>query len=133
MFMLTASMLTGISAIDAEHRELVEIINELAAAERQRQSDEVTATLERFRLELEAHFQREEAYLEIVRYPGRAAHAAHHAETLRRLQDIQQDCEAQTGLRTDTAMICFDELLRAVLKQDLEVVNWEADSRLLRK
>jgi hemerythrin len=93
MFMLTASMMTGI----------------------------------------EAHFQREEAYLEIVRYPGLAAHTAHHAETLSRLQDIQQDCTAQTGLRTDTAMICFDELLRAVLKQDLEVVNWEADSRLLRK
>ncbi|MBS4047562.1 MAG: hemerythrin family protein [Alphaproteobacteria bacterium] len=133
MFMLTASMMTGISAIDAEHRELVEMINILAAAERQRQSDEVTAALERFRLELEAHFQREEAYLEIVRYPGLAAHMAHHAETLSRLQDIQQDRAARTDLLTDTAMICFDELLRAVLKQDLEVVNWEADSRLLRK
>lgn len=133
MFRLTASMMTGISAIDAEHRELVEIINLLAAAERQRQSDEAAAALERFRLELEAHFQREEAYLEIVLYPGRATHAAHHAETLSRLQDIQQDCAARTELRTDTAMICFDELLRMVLKQDLEVVNWEADSKLLRK
>ena len=133
MFTLTASMMTGISAIDAEHRELVDIINVLAEAERQHRSDKAAAALERFRQELESHFQREEAYLETVRYPGLAAHIAHHAETLSRLQEIQQDCTARSGLQMDTAMLCFDELLRAVLKQDLEVVNWEADSRLLRK
>lgn len=133
MFTLMASMLTGNAQIDAEHRELVEIINALAEAERHHRSDDVMAALERFREELESHFRREEAHLEAIRFPGRTAHAEHHAKTLSRLQEIEADVATQPELRRDTATTCFDELLRAVLKQDLEVMNWQADRKARRK
>lgn len=133
MFTLMASMLTGNAEIDAEHRELVEIINALAEAERHHRSGDVMAALGRFREELESHFRREEAHLESIRFPGRDAHAAHHAKTLRRLQEIEADFAAQPERPQDNATICFDELLRAVLKQDLEVINWQADRKARRK
>lgn len=129
MFTLMPSMLTGNAQIDAEHRELVEIINALAEAERHHRSDDAMAAIERFREELESHFRREEAHLESIRFPGRAAHAAHHAKTLSRLLEIEAGFAPQPGLPRDTARICFDELLRAVLKQDLEVINWQADRK----
>ncbi len=132
MFTLMASMMTGIPALDAEHSELIEIINTLAEAERHRRSDDAVAALERFRQELESHFQGEEAYLESIRFPGRTAHAAHHAETLSRLREITAGFTAQFEQQKGVATVCFDELLRAVLKQDLEVVNWQADSKLRR-
>lgn len=130
MFTLMASMLTGNAQIDAEHRELVEIINALAEAERHPRGGDVMAALERFREELEGHFRREEAHLESIRFPGRAAHAAQHADTLRRLQQIREDCAAQIEQPRGAATTCFDELLRAVLKQDLEVANWEAERKV---
>lgn len=133
MFTLMASMLTGNTQIDAEHRELVEIINAIAEAERHRRGDDVMAALERFRDGLESHFRREEAHLETIRFPGLAAHAEHHAKTLSRLQEIEADFTARPGHPSDTATTCFDELLRAVLKQDLEVINWQADRRIRRK
>ncbi|WP_341894999.1 hemerythrin family protein [Ferrovibrio terrae] len=133
MFTLTASMMTGIPQIDAEHRELVEIINTLAEAERHLRSEDAAAALERFRQELESHFQREEAHLESIRFPGLAAHGEHHVKTLDRLQMIRADSAAQTERPGGVATICFDELLRVVLKQDLEVVNWMADGNLRRK
>lgn len=132
MFTLMASMMTGIPALDAEHSELIEIINTLAEAERHRRSDDAVAALERFRQELESHFQGEEAYLESIRFPGRTAHAAHHAETLSRLREITAGFATQFEQQKGVATVCFDELLRAVLKQDLEVVNWQADSKLRR-
>jgi hemerythrin-like metal-binding protein len=132
MFTLMASMMTGTPALDAEHRELIEIINALAEAELHHRSDDAVAALERFRQELESHFQGEEAYLESIRFPGRTAHAAHHTETLSRLREITEGFATQFEQQKGVATICFDELLRAVLKQDLEVVNWQADSKLRR-
>lgn len=132
MFTLTASMMTGVPQIDSEHRTLVEIINALAEAERHLRSDDVIAALGHFQRELESHFQREEAYLRSIRFPGQAAHEAHHAETLSRLEEVKNDAAAQPGAG-GVAITCFDELLRAVLKQDLEVVNWEADRKLHKK
>jgi hemerythrin-like metal-binding protein len=133
MFKLTASMMTGISQIDAEHRELVEIINTLAEAERHHRSEDAAAALERFRQELESHFHREEAHLKSIHFPGLAAHGAHHIKTLGRLHMITEDSAAQTERPGGIATFCFDELLRVVLKQDLEVVNWLADGNLRRK
>ena len=133
MFRLMASMVTGIAEIDAEHRELIEIINTLAEAERHHRSEDAISAINCFRQKLEAHFLREEVYLESIRFPGQAAHAAHHAKTLSRLQEIKEDFVAQTERHRSVAGICFDELIRAVLKQDLEVMNWVADSKLRRK
>lgn len=133
MFKLMPSMMTGIAELDDEHRELVEIINTLAAAEQHHCDDDAIAAVERFQGELRAHFQREEAYLDMIRFPGRQTHIAHHEKTLARLQEIKADFLAHTGRPRDTASVCFDELLRAVLQQDLEVMNWLADRRMRRK
>lgn len=133
MFTLMASMLTGNAQIDAEHRALVGIINAIAEAERHRRSDDVMATLASFRQELESHFQREETHLEAIRFPGRTTHAEHHAKTLSRLHEIEADVAARPDHPANTATTCFDELLRAVLKQDLEVINWQADRKVRSK
>lgn len=130
MFGLMASMITGVPVLDAEHRELVDLINAIADAERSHRPEEALAALGRFRSELESHFRREDTYFGSVRYPDRAAHTAHHAATLVRLEEIIANfavCTAQAG---GAATICFDELLRAVLLQDLQVVSWMADRGL---
>jgi hemerythrin len=133
MFSLMTSMMTGIDELDADHRELVEIINDIASAERQQRNGDTTAALEHFQNQLESHFQREEAYLESIRFPDWETHAAHHTQTLNRLQEIRGNFAAQAEPPAGIASICFEELLRTVLQQDLEAVNWIADRKLRRK
>jgi hemerythrin-like metal-binding protein len=127
MFALMASMTTGIPEIDAEHSDLVSIINRIAEAERHRRAADALAALEHFHQELRSHFRREEAYFATVSFPDTAAHAQHHAAVLARLREIITDFDAHTARPGGTATTCFDELLRTVLLQDIQVINWLAD------
>lgn len=129
MFALSEAMLTGQQQLDGEHQDLVLCINRLDDAERQGDLPEVLRLLAIFKSDLAEHFEREEVYLGLVRYPRQVKHAEHHAETIALLERVIKD--VQSGLRAlgDIASACFDELLQTVLLMDMEVINWRADRR----
>ncbi|MCW5750294.1 MAG: hemerythrin domain-containing protein [Alphaproteobacteria bacterium] len=127
MFSLTDSMLTGVSALDGEHEALVACLNRLAAAEAAGAAAEARRELRLFRDELAHHFASEEAELARIGFPGRLAHADHHAEILAGIERMLDELATGTRLPGDIALECFGRLMRAVLLMDMQVVNWQAD------
>lgn len=93
---------TGIAEVDHEHRELVELINELHA----RLGAEATKeTVARFLGEvfarISAHFALEETVMRKHRYDEYQAHKAEHETLLDQIRDIMDDYEA--GAYTDAS------------------------------
>jgi len=83
------SFSVGVSALDADHRNLASLINEINAACRQRLGREtISSLLGRLRSHITDHFAREEALMERLGYPGYADHWNHHVDTNAALQRI---------------------------------------------
>jgi hemerythrin-like metal-binding protein len=130
MYALSEAMLTGLPQLDGEHQDLVLCINQLDDAERKGNLPEALRLLAAFKVSLADHFEREEAYLGIIRFPRQDKHAKHHAETIVALERIIDDVQAGARALGDVAAACFDELLQAVLLMDMQVINWRADRQL---
>lgn len=81
--------LFGVPAIDEEHRQLMEITNELYRAIK---SDTDQAMLDRTFKHLkgysEEHFNKEDAFMQRTNYPAAAEHKRHHAEFIQRLENL---------------------------------------------
>ena len=95
-----ASFSVGVAVLDADHRDLADLINQLNGACRQRLGFEaISALLGRLQSHVVEHFAREEALMERLDYPGFADHWNHHVETnsaLRRIFDLGTSVEDAT-------------------------------------
>jgi hemerythrin-like metal-binding protein len=87
----TDDLKLGVPAIDAEHRELLRLTNEvLEAVSGAAASPELVQTMARLIARAEGHFAAEELLLDRNNYPQLAAHRAEHARLIteaRRLRD----------------------------------------------
>ena len=129
MYALTPSMLTGVTQLDAEHQDLVTVINRIASAEERHDSSEVLTHLRHFRDELAGHFRHEEEYLGLLSYPARDAHAKHHAETISALERIADELADSVIDLGGIAAECFYELLGTVLTMDMRFLDWHQEKK----
>ena len=110
---------TGVPSIDLEHREFVDLLNELHAAVVRR--DAAARALQWRVVELAAdHFQHEEELYGASRYPGAAEHRAEHAWFMKRVQ---------SDLGTDVHLVFAwlgEWLVQHVLGADREAATWVA-------
>jgi len=88
------SFSVGVAAVDLEHRELIELINELherigAAAD----NDMTLAMLGEIYAQISAHFALEEKYMRESEYPQFPQHKEDHEELLDELRDIMDRVE----------------------------------------
>lgn len=127
MYSLTPAMMTGIDPLDLEHQDLVKTINQIHAAEIGLDKEAVRTWLTKFKTDLVAHFEAEEAYLETLAYPAREAHAKHHADTVTALDRIAATLHSDATVTGGIAAQCFDGLLQAVLTMDMRFLNWQAE------
>lgn len=96
---------TGVADVDHEHRELVDLINELHAeiekgADRQRIHDFLGEVFAR----IAAHFALEESIMRKHRYDEYEAHKAEHEVLLDDIRDIMDDAEAGPASDYGTAL-----------------------------
>ncbi len=83
---------TGVADVDHEHRELVELINQLHARLGERADDEtITAFLGEVFARISAHFALEESIMRKYAYDDYAAHKAEHEALLDDIRDIMDD------------------------------------------
>ena len=88
---------TGIVALDTEHRQLVEQINRLYEAVRDKQTDEVLLeTLTMLQDYTENHFQHEEKLLQEYDYPGLAEHQQIHQQLRNSVQELKTQATSGT-------------------------------------
>lgn len=79
----------GISAIDYEHRELIDLINEMHAGLAGDASPEaVVGFLGELCTQVSSHFALEERMMRAVRYDGFDAHKAEHEELLDSIHEL---------------------------------------------
>lgn len=79
----------GVAAVDLEHRELIQLINDLEASMlEQATKDTVVHTLGEINARISAHFALEEKIMRDARYAGYAAHKQDHESLLDELLDI---------------------------------------------
>lgn len=84
--------------LDAEHKQIIKLINELFAAMRQHKEDHAAKeVLERLIQYTLTHFKHEEAILERVGYPDVEAHKALHARLRQQTIDLRENLSLVTG------------------------------------
>lgn len=85
---------TGIAEVDHEHRELVDLINQLHEGMRAGSGeDQVRRFLGEVFARISAHFALEETVMRKHRYDEYAAHKAEHEALLDEIRDIMDDFE----------------------------------------
>ena len=92
--------LIGIDELDADHKEIVRLINRLADP-----SDEssVLQRLENLAAQLKAHFKREERFLDHIHFPDRTAHANEHTLELAEFTLMKRELKESGDVAMDKA------------------------------
>lgn len=79
----------GVPAVDIEHRDLIEMINDLHGLLGEGATrEQVSAALNEIFTQISAHFALEEKFMRDVRYDGLAEHKEEHENLLDELRDI---------------------------------------------
>lgn len=84
----------GVTAVDLEHRDLIELINDLHALMHERAThDQVVSSLGEIFAQISAHFALEEKFMRESRYMAYAEHKEDHEILLDDLRDIMDQVE----------------------------------------
>jgi len=96
---------TGVSEVDHEHKEIVDLINELHEAMGDDASrDEIGRFLGDVFAKISAHFALEETVMRKHNYDEYEDHKSDHEKLLDDLRDIMDDAEEDTGKNYKTAL-----------------------------
>ena len=92
--------LIGIDELDADHKEIVRLINRLADPS---EKTPVVQRLEDLAAHMRAHFEREEHFLERIHYPELTAHANEHIMEMAEFTLLKRDLIASGDVAMDDA------------------------------
>jgi hemerythrin len=118
----TEKMSVGIDTIDADHKKLLDLVNELHAVVRKKESP---ANIGRVLRDLisytDYHFQAEEQLLRLLRFPDLEHHKLVHDSLRKRVTELEEryrDCPEKAGVK----MFDFlsDWLMRHILGEDMK-------------
>ncbi len=84
----------GFKAIDDDHRKMLAIMKQVGDAGEAAKFEHCATLLDELVGLSKAHFEREEALLEEIRYPGAALHKSYHAGLLVRADAVKETCKA---------------------------------------
>lgn len=109
----------GVDEIDADHRRLFAMANEIREAIVNGDRDTRATLVKAFLEAAERHFADEEEYLRRVGYSEVAQHEAHHAALLAKAAALEELCEEGAGGREtekhygDLLAFVIDDVVRA--------------------
>ncbi len=87
----SAELSVGIEEIDAQHKVLISLLNELHVAIREKKgSNKVAEILDRLIEYTRIHFTLEECLMRMLDYPGYDEHHAHHEKLIAQIHDLQE-------------------------------------------
>lgn len=115
--------------LDVQHRQLFDLINELADAIEANQIDRCRAVATRFIDAARAHFLWEENFLRQIGFPHVDEHSVYHGKLLDLAEDARTACtEAGASVDHDA---CFDQLVTVfiddVVRGDLTFKSYLQD------
>ncbi len=111
---------TGIGFVDAQHRDLFEVVNRLSeAAAGPERATQTARALGDLMDQTVAHFRAEEACMQAHGFPGFAAHAGEHTRLVRELQRFQAAVEAGQGLPPGSTAFLVEWLKHHIHQSDM--------------
>ncbi|OFX11181.1 MAG: hypothetical protein A2516_09390 [Alphaproteobacteria bacterium RIFOXYD12_FULL_60_8] len=117
----------GVDLIDADHKLLVSLINQLYEAHEDGQGTEMVGSALNVLIEYtETHFSREELLLEKGAYPELAEHREEHRRLTQKVRDITERYNAGDTAVCDDALIVFlkDWLTDHILGVDMKYKSY---------
>lgn len=97
------TMSVRIGALDVQHREMVDLLNELHdAVLAQADRSTMRGLLQRLLRHCIEHFESEERLFDQYEYPGRVAHKGKHDEMCEQVQTVVREFEAGKPVLTET-------------------------------
>ena len=120
LFEWSNDLSVNIAEIDAQHRQLVAMINSLNEAMKQRKGKEaLDKTLADLLSYAQKHFATEEGYFTRFGYPQAAAHKAKHTAFTEKVYDFKEEYEAgKLTLTLDVMNFLKDWLKNHILGED---------------
>ena len=135
MVEITQSFKIDVEAIDADHRRLVEIINQITSAIDEGRAEECMHQVPNFIEFSQRHFEREEALLSKHAYPLAEEHRKHHAGLNEKMRNIRALAEravdskpAREALRKELVFILMDDVINEDLAFKSFLIKAETDS-----
>lgn len=119
LFTWSEDLKIGIEEIDAQHKVLVDLINELNRAIHERHGSEAALNvLDRLVEYTSVHFALEECLMRILGYPDYENHKTHHAMLLKQVTDLHQ--KVKDGLPVSFELLHFlkNWLTKHILEED---------------
>ena len=112
----------GVPSLDRQHRQLIDIVNELHdAMTAGRGQDVIRTLLDRLSSYAKTHLETEEKMLQAYAYPGFAAHKAQHEAYLKRVRDLQaQSCQGRLTMTLTLMNFLKDWWSNHILHADME-------------
>lgn len=125
------SMSVGDERLDAQHREFIEVLNQLHSALMTAHFPGVLAArelaLEGMERYVREHFADEEAFMGRIGYPDLAAHRALHEEFAVRVRRLRADVESgRTVLSSDLVRTMLEWIRDHLLSEDGKYAAWAA-------
>jgi hemerythrin len=125
---LPRELVTGIDLIDSQHRELLRLGRELMLLLKERSTPDVAfRVLTMLTGYAQTHFGIEEEWMERLKYPHRAEHAAAHSAFKQELRLLEQEVSEQgfaSGLDRSVRLLLPDLLLIHIRKHDTRLASF---------
>lgn len=120
----------GIDEIDAQHRTLVDLVNELNSAIEERHGNaavgEILARLEEY---ARIHFAVEESVMRLMGYPSLAVHKREHARLTEQLGELRDRFDAgQTALGFELMHFLKRWLTTHIMESDQDYAHYFAET-----
>lgn len=92
------TMSVGVEELDAQHRQLISLVNESYKALQLNDENRIPALLSEMKEYAAVHFETEEAYMKANAYPGLEAHKLKHVKFKKDVEEFQQKASEKTNL-----------------------------------
>lgn len=121
-----ATMSVGVQEIDAQHKALVNLINNLFDAVKEGKG---TAIFEKLISDLmkytQIHFTTEERLFDQYNYPEKVSHTATHKAFVDRVASFKKDFDSgKTGLTTGVLSFLRDWLVKHIMSEDRKYMSF---------
>jgi len=122
-FSFTADLCTGSTLIDADHRELVDLVNAFFQSMQSGQGNsQVSKAMNDLIAYTGEHFAREETEMERIQYVAALAHRAEHAQLLKQLGELKGMLDAGGRMNTPAVADFLSQWLRDhILRMDMKL------------
>jgi len=119
---------TGHAGMDRGHKNLMELVNQLAdSMENNEEKEFCSTTLARFVEHIGTHFLAEEAMMDQHRYPKAMEHKALHAAMLKDVLAFKESYDASGNTESITLLVILENWLkRDMMEADKELANFVA-------